>query len=113
MPSREGPFPLAAKFFHRVFVPDATVARVPSAREVAEIEAKVPGTIIRPQVHEGMRLSDLPEQDAYSYALACIYMGAKNQSTLLRNYDRVLKRLNYELATVESQLDPVEAPIPE
>lgn len=60
-----------------------------------------------------MPLSGLPEQDSYSYALANIYMGAKNQSTLLRNRDRVLNRLNYELATVESQLEPVEAPIPE
>jgi hypothetical protein len=100
MPSREGAYPLAGKFFHRVFHKDATVARVPAQREIMEIEAKIPGTIILPQVHEGMRLSDLPEQDSYSYAVAYIFMGAKNQSTLLRNYDRVLKKLKFEFTDI-------------
>lgn len=100
MPSREGEFPLAAKFFHRVFFKDATVARVPTANEIRSIEAKIPGTIIVPQVHEGTRLSDLPEQDSYSYAVAYIYMGAKNQSTLLRNYERVLKNLKFEFSDI-------------
>ncbi len=113
MPSREGPYPIAGKFFYRVFVPDATVRRVPTEAEIADIEARIPGTIIRPQVHEGMRLSDLPEQDSYSYAVAYIFMGAKNRSTLLRNYKRTLQRLKFEFGAVESHVEPVEAPMPE
>lgn len=97
MPSREGEFPLAAKFFHRVFHGDARVTRMPTREEVQAIEKDYPGSHILIQVHEGMWLSELPEQDSYSFALAYIYMGAKNQSTLMRNYERILKRLHFEL----------------
>lgn len=96
MPSREGEFPLAAKFFDRVFQGDARVRRVPTREEIDAIEADYPGCHILPQVHEGMWLSELPEQDSYSYAVAYIYLGAENQSTLLRNYERIRKRLKIE-----------------
>jgi len=95
MPSREGDFPIAAKFFHRVFHGDARVTRVPTREELDAIEKDFPGSHILPQVKEGMWLSDLPEQDSYSFALAYIYLGAKNQSTLMRNYERILKRLEF------------------
>jgi hypothetical protein len=100
MPRGAGAFPVAAEFFHRVFVPDARVVRVPSAEEIAQLEAAIPGTIVRPQVRPDMLLSDLPEQDSYSFAIATIYMGAKNQRNLLTNYDRVLKGLHFEFADV-------------
>ncbi|WP_366658320.1 ATP-grasp domain-containing protein [Fodinicurvata sp. EGI_FJ10296] len=101
MPHREGAYNVGAEFFYRVFFADATVTRVPTAEEVAAAAAKVPGTFIAPQVTEGMRLSDLPEQDSYSYAVACIWMGANKQSTLLWNYDRVLKGLDFEFAEID------------
>jgi hypothetical protein len=92
---------VAAEFFYRVFFKDATVARAPSPEEVEAAAAKVPGTTIIPQVREGMRLSDLPEQDSYSYAVACIWMGANKQSSLLWNYERVLKGLEFEFVDIE------------
>jgi hypothetical protein len=61
----------------------------------------VPGTVIRPQVQLGMRLSDLPEQDSYSYAIAYIWMGANKQSSLLWNYERVIKNLNFEFSGID------------
>jgi hypothetical protein len=100
MPRGEGSFPLAAEFFHRVFLGDGRVTRVPSKEEIEQAERMVPGTVVRPQVNEGTLLSDLPEQDAYSFAVATIYMGAKNQSNLLRNYDRVLKTLPFEFGDI-------------
>jgi len=112
MPSREGQFPLAGKFFHRVFHGDATVMRVPSREEVEVIQRDVPGTWVLPQVEPGMRLSELPEQDSYSYAIAYVYMGARNQSTLLRNYDRVIRRLNFEFADIEMEHTHVVEPPP-
>ncbi len=93
-PHREGRFACAGKFFYRLWE-DARVTRVPTAEEIAEIERRFPGTIIAPQVREGMRLSELPEQDSYSYAVAYIFMGAKNQSRLLRDYDRVVRALDF------------------
>lgn len=101
MPSREGDYKVGAEFFYRVFFADATVTRAPTPEEIEAAAAKVPGTFIRPQAHEGMRLSELPEQDSYSYAIACIWMGASKQSTLLWNYERVLKNLNFEFTDIE------------
>ncbi|WP_026988237.1 ATP-grasp domain-containing protein [Fodinicurvata fenggangensis] len=101
MPSREGDYKVGAEFFYRVFFTDATVSRVPTSEEIEAAVSKVPGTFVRPQVHEGMRLSELPEQDSYSYAIAYIWMGASKQSTLLWNYERVLKNLNFEFTDIE------------
>ena len=77
------------------------------------VEAKFPGTIVAPQVKEGMRLSELPEQDSYSYALAYIYMGAKNQSSLLRNYERVVKSLPFRFADIEQHVAATDTALPE
>jgi hypothetical protein len=101
MPWREGGYGVAAEFFYRVFFKDATVSRVPTPEEVKAAAAKVPGTTIIPQVWEGMRLSELPEQDSYSYAVACIWMGANKQSSLLWNYERVLKGLEFEFVDID------------
>ena len=38
-------------------------------------------------------LSDLTEQDSYSYLVCRIFMGAVNQRKLLDNYQRCLKQL--------------------
>ena len=101
MPQGEGGFNVGAEFFYRVFFKNATVARVPTPEEVEAAAAKVPGTTIIPQVKEGMRLTDLPEQDAYSFAIACIWMGANSQSSLLWHYERVIKALDFEFSDLE------------
>ncbi len=101
MPRREGRYGVGAEFFYRVFFSDATVARVPTPEEIRTAEAKVPGTMVAPQVKEGMRLSDLPEQDSYSYAVAYVCVGANKESTLLWNYERVLKNLDFAFTDIE------------
>jgi len=100
MPRGEGDYPLAAEFFHRVFLGDGRVTQAPTPEQIEKVETSIPGTIVRPQVKEGMMLSDLPEQDAYSFAVAQIYMGAKNERNLLKNYDRVLKELTFEFGDI-------------
>ncbi len=100
LPRGEGSYACAAEFFYRVFFRDATVARQPPAEEIAAAEARVPGTTIIPQTREGMRLSDLPEQDAYSYAVAFVWMGANSQASLLWNYERVIKGINFEFTDI-------------
>ncbi|WP_210242905.1 ATP-grasp domain-containing protein [Pararhizobium mangrovi] len=98
MPWGEGKYKVAGHFFYRVFFIDATITQVPSEEETADALRKVPDTIIRPQVHVGMRLSDLPEQDSYSYALCYVLIGASKQSTLLWNYEQVMKSLTFEFS---------------
>ncbi len=106
MPYREGEFPLAAKFFHRLFQADARVKRVPSPEEIAKLEKEIPGTRILPQVKPGMWLS-LPEQDSYSFAVAYVYMAADDQETLVENYNRVIDQLEFEFERVDDTLPRV------
>jgi len=101
MPHREGQFPIAAKFFHRVFHGDARVERVPSREEIEAIQRDYPGTWILPQVEAGMYLSELTEQDSYSYALAYIYMGARDRDELRTHYQEVLDRLHFEFSDIK------------
>lgn len=100
MPQGEGPENVAGEFFYRVFFGDATVSRAPSRAEIAVAEEQVEGTRIVSYVKRGMKLSELPEQDAYSYAVASVWMGAGKQSKLLWNYERVMKHLNYEFTDI-------------
>lgn len=97
MPYRQGNFRHAATFFLRHYR-DARVISVPDPETIAAIERDFPGTVIQLQVEPGMRLSDLFEQDSYSYALALIYMGASNRRALLQRYRDVIARLDFELA---------------
>ncbi|MEI4231707.1 ATP-grasp domain-containing protein [Roseovarius sp. D22-M7] len=100
MPQGEGPENVAGEFFYRVFFNDATIARAPSRAEIDVAAEQVAGTRIVSYVKKGMKLSELPEQDAYSYAVASIWMGAGKQSKLLWNYEQVMKRLNYEFTDI-------------
>ena len=102
MPSRQGAFPMAAKFFHRVFFRDAVVTRIPSPEEIAALEAAFPGTVIAIQVEAGQPLSTLPEQDSYSYALAYIWMGAEGSEALLAHYEHIAAQLHFEYADIVS-----------
>ncbi|WP_280553999.1 ATP-grasp domain-containing protein [Halomonas sp. 25-S5] len=101
MPHREGAFPMAAKFFHRVFFTDAVVTRAPTPEEVATLEVDFPGCQIAVQVEEGQRLSSLPEQDAYSFALAHVYLGASSAEQLLADFDRLVARLAFEFDDIQ------------
>jgi biotin carboxylase len=101
MPNREGAYPVAAKFFHRVFFKDATVARVPTAQDIKAVEEAFPGTHVALQVTNGMRLSDLPEQDSYSYAVAYIWTGAHSHDALVKQYEEILARLPFEFTDIE------------
>jgi hypothetical protein len=47
-----------------------------------------------------MRLSEILDQDSYSYQLAIIYTGAGNQEELMRKYDRCVEKLRF-------QVDPI------
>ncbi|GAA0563307.1 acetyl-CoA carboxylase biotin carboxylase subunit family protein [Halomonas salifodinae] len=102
MPSRQGDYALAGKFFHRVFFRDAVVSRVPTEEEIAALEADYPGAVIDVQVVAGQRLSTLPEQDSYSYALAHVWLGAADYAGLLADYEALAARLAFEFTEIES-----------
>lgn len=92
----QGLFNCAAKFFWRLFEGDAIVTRVPSQKEIQRAEQSIPGTIIIPQIKKGMRLSELLEQDSYSYAICHIFLGGSNQKDLLDKYVHCKEMLPFE-----------------
>ena len=95
-PSREGRFGVAAKFMIRRFT-DGIVLQVPDRRDIEKVKEIFPGTEVLIHVHEGMRLSDMFDQDSYSYEIAVLYMGAEDSETLLANERRALSMLPFRI----------------
>jgi len=95
-PHRQGEYGCAAKFHVRRFE-DAYVTKVPTQEEIKKVQEQVPGVEIDLIVREGMLLSELIEQDSYSYDLAHVHIGAQDQKELLAKYHQVLELLPLEL----------------
>lgn len=91
----QGPYRTAATFFVRRFS-DAVVRRAPTQREIDELRGAEGDCVVDVVAHEGDRLSDLPEQDSYSYAYATIHIGADSEEALRKRYERVLQALPFE-----------------
>jgi hypothetical protein len=108
MPRNKGPFNCAGKFFLR-WSRDAWVQRVPTEGELAAIREEMPGTSIWIEPEEGMHLSELKDQDSYSYVLAIIFLGARNQAELMRKYRRCVDSLHFEFAELAESRPPAEA----
>lgn len=99
---RQGMYSCAAKFFWRTFDGDAEVTRVPTAEEVAAVADRFPSAVVKPQVEVGMKLSDLVEQDSYSYAICLIYLGGDHTKDLLDKYLACQEMLPFEFAPLPS-----------
>lgn len=104
-PHREGRFACAAKFFYRRFR-DARIDRVPSEDEVRAIERRFPGTSIKVNVSAGIDLSELIEQDSYSYDLAWIFTGARNRRELLQRYRACVDALGLRFTEIDRSARP-------
>ena len=99
MPHRKGEFAVAAQ----CMVPryeDGIVTRVPSDDKIAELRRRFPGTVVRLDVSVGDRLSDLPNQDAYRYKLATLYIGAPDADALEQRYRDAIDALPFEFEEV-------------
>ncbi len=96
---RQGDYGCAAKFLHRVFE-DGQVTRAPSPEKIAGTEEKFRGTHIDLAIKNGLRLSDLPLQDSYSFALGSIITGAPSKEKLLQKYDHILQELDIAIEPV-------------
>ncbi len=95
-PSRQGEFSYAAKFYYRRFE-DGLVRRVPEQETIAAIRKEHPHTLIDIEAEEGKRLSDLWEQDSYSYALAILFLGADSREELIHKYEGITRQLPFEI----------------
>lgn len=96
----EGRYDIAAKWFIRRFT-DGVIRREPSPEEIAAVQNIVPGTTVELTAHTGDRLSDLHEQDSYSYALASVHIGAADESELTGKFEQVVAALPFEIDDVD------------
>ncbi|MFD7711630.1 acetyl-CoA carboxylase biotin carboxylase subunit family protein [Streptomyces sp. NPDC059786] len=92
MPAGEGSHAVAAKWYHRWFT-DGTVSRVPSAEDVARIERETAGLRVDVVPRQGQRLSELPQQDSYSYELAHVFTGGSSEDDLRAKFDHCVAGL--------------------
>ena len=86
---------MAAKWFVRR-VADGVARQVPTAQEIEQVERTIPGCTVDVTVMPGDRLSELYDQDSYSYALATVYLGADDEDELIRKYERAVEGLPFE-----------------
>ena len=91
-----GQYRVAAKWFLR-HVGDGEVVRAPSDQERDAAERAVPGVAIDVIVSEGDRLSELHDQDSYSFKLAQIYIGAGDERELRAKYQRCCDMLPFDV----------------
>jgi acetyl/propionyl-CoA carboxylase alpha subunit len=102
-PHRKGKFKCASKFYFLKWE-DGIVARIPTREEIEVIEKDLGGVTIDIKVSEGIRLSDLNEQDSYSYKLAWLFIGGDSEKDLMRKYRESIQRLHFEFRPVEDAL---------
>lgn len=96
-----GKYRIASNFMLRTFEP-GTVQQIPSEEETRKLLEKYPEFYIKNHVKEGMHLSELQGQDSYSFELANIFLGARNQEELLDKYHDCLDNLTYGINYDES-----------
>ncbi|WP_026454941.1 ATP-grasp domain-containing protein [Saccharomonospora iraqiensis] len=96
MPYRRGPYGMAAKCFLRRFT-DGVVRRVPTAAEIARLEAEIPGLTVDVTTAEGNVLSDQYARDSYSYELADVHLGARDADELDELHERCVRSLRFEI----------------
>lgn len=93
-----GSFQHAAKFlYRRPGKQDAKVVDVPDEEDLAKLRERQPDTWVNVRVKPGMRLSELRDQDAYSWLLAELAIGAQSQEELVAKYDEAVEMLPFEL----------------
>ena len=85
---------MAAKWFVRR-VADGVARRVPTAEETRQVQRDIPGCTVDVSVTVGDRLSELHDQDSYSYAYATIYIGADDEDELIQKYEQAVAGLPF------------------
>ena len=96
-PKRNGDFHSAAKFFFRTHN-NGVLKQVPNQEQIQRVKERFPDTLINIHVKEGMRPSDLPGQESYSYDLGYVCIGADNEHALLENHRKCLEILKFEFS---------------
>jgi hypothetical protein len=76
---------------------DGKVIAVPGRDEIEALKRRFPEAQIVIQIEAGMRLSDLRDQDSYSYEIADLFLGADSQDELVKKYQTALDMLPFAI----------------
>ncbi|SER64352.1 Biotin carboxylase [Vreelandella subterranea] len=87
----------AAKFMPRVYAP-ARVTRAPTDDDLARLRQRFPDALFFSHVHEGMELSDLPNQDSYSFELGDLFLGGNSREELTRHFHEAMQILGFRFS---------------
>lgn len=100
---RRGRFNLAAHFMLRTFE-SGRITRVPSKQAIKKLKERQPGTEVEIKVKPGKHLNDLRGQDMYSYEIASVYVGGRDQLDILDKYDEALTALQFDIEKDEEMI---------
>jgi biotin carboxylase len=95
---RAGPYKLAASCVLRV-ASDRIVRKAPSRREIARLQAALPGTHVYLTAKTGDRLSNLV-QDSFTFRYGLIHLGAADRRDLRKRLSRAKRMLTYDLKPI-------------
>ena len=87
---------------------DGVVGHVPSPEDIARIERETDGLRVDVTPEEGQRLSELSQQDSYSYELAHVFTGGDSEEDLREKYDRCVAALGLAFDESPQQDSPRE-----
>lgn len=96
-PRGEGRYCYAAKFMPRVY-DDARVTRVPTEEDVAWLHSSFPETLFETPLHEGMQLSELRNQDSYSFEIADLFLGGNSRRELIDHFREAMQLLDFRFS---------------
>jgi hypothetical protein len=94
-----GEFDMAAKFFLRCHE-DARVEAVPTEAMLQRLEREMPDVRVDIGVEPGQRLSELHEQESYSYEIADLFIGGRDAKELDEKYEACNRILQFEFSPV-------------
>lgn len=100
---KNGKFNVAGHFMFRTFE-SGKILRVPSSSAVDKLKQRQPGTNVRVPVKPGQHLKDLQGQDMYSFEIANVFIGGRDQADMLDKYDEALAVLQFD---IEKDPEPV------
>ena len=104
LPDGGGHSKIAAKFMIRSQEEDGIVKGVPKPEQIDELKKLVPDFAAQILVTEGQRLSDLADQDSYSYELADIFIGGSSVEMIEDTYLRCRHSLDFLIKPIPGNL---------
>ena len=87
---------IASNFMLRTYEP-GRVKKVPSEQEIDQLKKKYPELELKIHIKPDMHLTELYGQDSYSFEVANIFLGARNQEELLEKYHDCVENLTFDI----------------